>query len=419
MDSSFKAIPCIHRNSILASMSTLAIILLAQGCTRKTEAAAPPPPPHVSVANPAALDITEWDEYTGRLGAVESVDVRARISGYLDSIHFTDGQLVKKDDLLFVIDPRPFKAVLDAAQADAAQAASRLELAGNDHERAKKLIATGAISQEDFDTRAKAAQTAQATLLAARARIEQARLNVEFTEVRAPMAGRIGRHQASVGNLITGGAADSTTLTSIVAVNPIYCYFDISEQDYLKYLRLQQAKEAGVLSQGIEDAQVGLMDEEGFPHPAKIDFFDNQVDQGSGTLRGRAVIDNAALGLVPGVFVKIRMPGSAKHAAVLVPDRAVQTDQSDRFVLVVGEGNIIKSQRVTLGRRHDGLRIVTGGLTKADSIVVEGIQRARVGSPVTPDQTVIKLASEQAPPATAKPEPAVAAASVPWTGDTR
>ncbi|HVJ81962.1 MAG TPA: efflux RND transporter periplasmic adaptor subunit [Planctomycetia bacterium] len=389
--------PAVARGAGAAAF--LLIGLALAGCEKPVAAPPEPPPPAVGVAQPVRREIVEWDEYTGRLIAVESVDVRARISGYLDSIHFTDGQLVKKGDLLFVIDPRPFKAAFDAADADAKTAETRAELTNIELSRAKKLIQTKTISAEEYDARVKAAETAAATVLSAKARAEQARLNVEFTEVRAPMSGRISRHLTSVGNLIAGGSADSTVLAGIVAVDPIHCYFDISEQDYLKYLRLQKAKHSGALDQNGLEVHFGLLDENDFPHRARMNYVDNQIDRATGALRGRAVIDNSKLGLVPGVFVKLRIPGSAKRTAVLVPDKAVIADQSDRFVLVVGEKNVVKQQRVVLGRRHDGLRIVTSGLTGAESVIVEGLQRAKVGTPVAPEKTEIKVAATTPLPA--------------------
>lgn len=375
------------RTSLGLIVATIGFALV--GCGPKAVTVEAPPPPQVDVAKPLVQEIIEWDEYTGRLAAMESVDVRARISGYLDSIHFKDGQLVNKGDLLFVIDPRPFKAALAVAEAEATQAASRLELAKNDLERAKGLVENKAISREVYDTRAKNVDSASATLMAAKARSEQARLDLEFTEVRAPMSGRIGRHGISIGNVVSGGNPDSTLLANIVSVDSIYCYFDVSEQAYLKYLRLDKAGRRGDLRKEQSEVQVALLDESDFTHVGRMDFVDNQIDAQTGTLRGRAVLDNAALNLLPGVFVKVRIPGSAKYSAVMVPDRAIVADQSDRFVFVVGEGNIVKQQRITPGRLHNGMRIVNFGLKGDETVVISGIQRTRAGTPVMPEKTTL------------------------------
>jgi multidrug efflux system membrane fusion protein len=348
------------------------------------------------VAKPVVREIVEWDEYTGRLGAVESVDIRARVSGYLESIHFKDGQLVKKGETLFVIDPRPFTATLSAAQGDADAQGSRLELAKNDFERAKKLIESKAISQEDFDTRAKEADAASAALAAAKARIERARLDVEFTTVKAPMDGRIGRHQVSVGNLISGGTADSTVLTNIVTTDPIYCYFDVDEQAFLKYIRLIKAGQRQSSREYPTPVRIALQDETDFHRQGQMNFVDNQIDPLTGTLRGRAILENKDLALVPGVFVRLRMPASAPFRAVMIPDRAIGADQSDRFVFLVDEKNQVRQRVIALGRIFDGLRIVRSGLDGSETMVVDGIGRVRNGQVVSPELVPAEPTSQPA-----------------------
>jgi len=321
----------------------------------------------------------------------------------VEAIHFADGQLVKKGDLLFTLDPRPFKATLDALQGDALQAESRLALARNDLERAKKLIETKAISQEDFDTRAKTADASEATLAAAKGRTERARLDLEFTEVRAPMSGRIGRHLVSAGNLISGGSADSTILTNIVTLEPLYCYWDVSEQALLKYLRLNQAGLRQSSRVTPTPVRVALLDELEFTHPGHTNFIENQMDALTGTLRVRAVLDNAGLDLLPGVFVRVQVPASEEHRAILIPDRAISADQSERFVYVVGQGNVVRQRRILPGRLHEGLRIVTSGLDGEEAIVVDGLQRVRSGAPVNPQSVTLTLPVKDRSPAVKSP----------------
>ena len=274
------------------------------GCSGKPEGPAAPPPPEVDVARPIVREITEWDEYTGRLAAIDTVEVRPRVSGYLESVHFKEGQIVKKGDLLFVIDPRPFRAVLAAAEADVQGAQTRLELARNDAQRSEPLARTGAVSAEEFDRRSKAAVEAQATLDAAKARLDQAKLDVEFTEVRAPIDGRTSNYVVTVGNLVSGGSSggggQSTLLTTIVSLNPIHCYIDASEQDYLKYTRLAASGSRPSSRDVANPVRVSLADETDFSHEGTMDFVDNRIDPFTGTIRGRAVLNNPDGLLVPG-----------------------------------------------------------------------------------------------------------------------
>ena len=370
------------------------IALAGVGCNRSAPVAVEaPPPPAVTVARPLLRQAVEQDEYTGRLASVESVDVRARVGGYVDSIHFTDGQTVQKGDLLYVIDPRPYQAALNVALGEVKQAQSGLDLALSDFERAKGLVNTRALSKEDFDTRAKRAEAAAATLATADARATRAKLDVEFTEVRAPMAGRIARHLVSVGNLIAGGSADSTVLVNIVAADPIYAYFDIDEQAYLKYLRSGGNDKSSAVFQNASAVDMAVLGESGFSHRGTLNFVDNQIDNATGTLRARAVFENKGLNLSPGLFVKIRLAGSKSFQAVMLPDRALQADQSDRFVYVVGKDNVVKQQPVTPGRLYEGLRIITAGLDGSEQVIVDGVQRARSGAAVAPETTQLTAPS--------------------------
>ncbi|MCI0630814.1 MAG: efflux RND transporter periplasmic adaptor subunit [Phycisphaerales bacterium] len=365
------------------------------GCNRQPAPAAPPAPA-VDVAQPVVREVTEWDEYTGRLAAIDTVEVRPRVSGYLESVHFKEGQVVKKGDLLFVIDPRPFQAVLAAAEADVAGAQTRLELARNDAQRSENLVKTGAVSAEDFDRRSKAAVEAQASLDGAKARLDQARLDVEFTEVRAPIDGRTSNYAVTIGNLVSGGASgsgQSTLLTTIVSLNPIHCYIDASEQAYLRYTRLAASGSRPSSRDVANPVHVALADEADFRHEGSMDFVDNRIDPFTGTIRGRAVLDNSNGLLVPGLFVRLRLLGETRPGAVLVPDEAIGTDQSNRVVYVVDDQNIVALRTVVPGRLIDGLRVIRSGLDGSERVVVRGLQRVRPGAAVTPHLVNLETAA--------------------------
>ncbi|MGE0707368.1 MAG: efflux RND transporter periplasmic adaptor subunit [Planctomycetota bacterium] len=359
------------------------------GAAKPTAPPAPPAPP-VRVATPLVQELTLWDEYTGRLAARESVAVRARVGGCLDSIHFVDGQVVAQGELLFVIDPRPFQARLDAADAEVRRLESRLALARNDHERAARLARSDAISGEELDARTQAVDAATAELAGARARREQERLELEFTRVVAPMAGRVGRHLVSPGNLVSGGSNDATLLTTIEALAPVQAYFDVDERAFLRYAG--QATEHGQLA-GVRErqvpVQVGLADGEDFPFHAALDFVDNRLDERTGTLRGRALVSERDPRLLPGVFVRLRLPAGPPRRVVLVPDEAVGADQTERFVWVLDDQDQVSPRRVQLGRRVAGLRVIEAGLSGAERVVVRGVQRVRPGAKVTPQPVLI------------------------------
>jgi len=391
----------------------LAVAAGSAGCGESSAPA--PPPPEVDVALPIVREVTEWDEYTGRLSAIDSVDVRPRVSGYLESVHFKEGQLVKKGDLLFVIDPRPFRAVMAEAAADVRAAQTRLELARNDVQRIEELVPEGAVSAEEFDRRSKAAIEAQSTLDAARARLEEARLDVEFTEVRAPIAGRASNYAVTVGNLISGGSSgESTLLTTIVSLNPIYCYFDASEQDYLKYTRLAVSGKRPSSRDAANPVRVSLADETDFKHEGSMNFVDNRIDPSTGTIRGRAILNNPDGLLVPGQFVRLRLIGETRPGSVLVPDDALGTDQSNRVLYVVDDQNVVRLRTVTPGRLIDGLRVIRAGIDGSERIVVNGVQRVRPDAPVTPHLIALEQApgpanaDAPAPVASGPPRPAAA-----------
>jgi RND family efflux transporter MFP subunit len=336
------------------------------------------------VAHPVVREIVDWDEYTGRLAAVDSVDVRARVSGYLDEIKFKDGQIVNKGDVLFIIDPRPFKAILAAEEGDAQALSSKLAMARNDFERAKKLIESKAISQEDFDTRAKEAEAALASWEAAKAKIERARLDVEFTEVKAPLAGRIGRHHVSIGNLVSGGTDQSTVLTNIVTIDPIYCYFDVDERTVIRIRELIRAGKAKSARESEWPVYLGLGREDGFPFQGTINFVDNQINPKTGTLRVRAVFPNPKEQLSPGYFGRVRVPIGFPHQGLLVSDRAIDNDQGMKVVYLVNEKKEVVSRSVRLGQLHEGLREITDGLKADEQVVVKGIGQVRAGLIVDP-----------------------------------
>jgi RND family efflux transporter MFP subunit len=371
----------------LAPWLALASAVFLCGCARGP-AQSPPAPPRVEVSKPLVREVIDWDEYTGRLEAVENVEVRARVSGYLESIHFKDGSIVKKGDLLFVIDPRPYEAVAARARAERELAQARLELARKDLARAENLLKSSAISKEETDTRAAAVLQSEAQLAAAAAAINAADLDVEFTRVMAPVSGRIGRHLVSAGNLIDGGGPLSTLLTSIVSLDPIQCYFEADERSYLRYARLALSGKRASSRDARNPVHVQLADEEGFPHEGYMDFVDNQFDRSTNTMTARAVLPNPDLLLSPGVFVRIRLPGSGRYEAMLLPDEAISNDQAQQFVFVVNAAQKVEYREVTTGPMHDGLRAVREGLTPDDQVIVKGAQRVQAGMTVTAEPSV-------------------------------
>ena len=371
---------------------TLAIIISSCGSNEKPQ---PPPPPKVTVSKPLYREVTEWDEYVGRLEATDSVEVRARVSGYLQSVHFDEGEIVEKGQLLFVIDPRPFQAALNRAKGEMEQARARLDLAKSNYQRAKKLLDSNIISKETFDTRSTALEEARASWQASQAAVEEARLNLEFTEIKAPIRGRISRELVTEGNLINGGN-DGTLLTTIVSLDPIYCYFETDESSVLKYMRL--SRDGNRIGTGVNDTLVylSLSDEKGFPHKGKMDFIDNRIDPDTGTMTGRAVFPNPDQILVPGMFARVRLQGSKSYMAIQIPDEAIGTDQSQKYVLTVNDNNTVVYKRVEIGPVIDGLRVIRDGLTPDDLVIIKGLQRARPDSKVEPvtEQITMEKSSE-------------------------
>jgi len=361
-----------------------------------------PPPAKVKVVQPLVREITEWDEFTARLDAVDSVEIRPRVGGYLQAVNFQEGALVKKGDLLFSIDHRPYAATLRRAEADRALAESKLALARKNQARAGDLLKSHAISQEEADIRDSNLHQAEASLQEAEAAVEAARLDVEFTEVTAPISGRVGRKLVTEGNLITGGVgSQGTLLTTIVSLDPIYAYFDADEGSLLKYDKLAREGLRPSSRDYKNPVHVGLANEPGFPREGFMDFVDNQVDRGTGTILGRAVLPNPDLSLVPGLFARLRLPGSGQYKATLIPDQAVASDQSQKYVFVVDGENKAQYRPVEVGPIVDGLRVVRKGVTVADWVVIAGLQRARPGAVVDPQRDTISLPMPGTPEAQA------------------
>jgi len=346
-----------------------------------------PPPPQVSVAKVLERRVKDWDEFTGRMQAVETVEIRPRVSGYIDKVAFREGGQVKSGDLLFIIDPRPYQAEADRAAADLKRYKTSLDLARIELARVQRLKDSGAVSEEELDERKSTVAQAEANSAGSAAALEAARLNLNFTRVTSPIAGRVSRAEVTRGNLVTGGTNGGTLLTSVVSMDPMYLYFEGDEQAYLRYGQMARNGERPSSRDSANPVRVGLANEDGFPHTGKVDFVDNQLNPQTGTIRARAVLDNKDGMYTPGMFARVQLLGSSEYSAILIDDRAVNTDQNQKYVFVLGANNQVEYRRIKLGRVIDGLRIVREGLKAGDVIVVNGAQRAHPGLTVTP-QTV-------------------------------
>lgn len=418
----------------------LVIVGLLAGCSPGGPPPFKMPPPKVIVAQPLKQTVVEWDQYVGRVEPVEAVDIRARVSGYLLSTHFDEGQIAKAGDLLAVIDPRPFEADAKKAEADRAQAvaklatakagivqaeaelaaaAVRLELTKRTVARYRELAERKSVSQEDVDVKesdyseaiakrdaavakvgsVKAdASSAEAAIETASAQVTQAKLNLSYTRVISPITGRVGRRLVTEGNLISGGSAESTLLTTVVSLDPIHCYFDADEQAFLKYSRLSREGTRKSSREYRNPVYLSLADEQGqFPHKGHMDFVDNRLDRQTGTIRGRAIFSNADFALTPGLFARVRIPGSGSYEAVLIPDAAVETDQSDKFVYVVDDTATAHRKTVTLGPIVSGLRVIRSGLTGDEKIIIRGGQKVAPESKVNPEAGEIKAQENSLP----------------------
>jgi RND family efflux transporter MFP subunit len=369
-------------NRVVFSAFLLVIADLLIGCDGKPAASSAPAPPPVTVAQPLQKTITEWDEYTGRFAAVASVEVRARVSGFIDTVHFKDGQVVKQGDLLFVIDPRPYKLAVEQSTADVERAKAKLDLATLDVERAGPLVRNQTLTEREFDTRRSTQRDAAAQVASAQATLDQAKLNLEWTEVRAPIAGRISDTRVDAGNLISGGQVGATLLTVIVTIDPIRFVFDGSESDFLHFLRLSQKGTRPSSRDASNPVSVKLADESDYKHQGRMDFVDNAVNPKTGTIRARAIFENKDGLLTPGFFGRLRLYGG-QHDALLVPDNAIASDQSRKIVFTVADDGTVGTKLVELGPMVEGLRVILSGLAATDRIVIDGLQRARPGQKVT------------------------------------
>lgn len=387
-----------HAGRLVLVATGLSGLLILSGCEKGGQGAGgPPAAPQVVVSQPLKKNVQEWDEYTGRFAALEEVEIRARVSGYLTAVNFKDGQIVFKGDPLFTIDPRPYQAAADIARAGVAQGQASVQLAQRELDRARDLRQTQAVSQSVLDNRAQQLQNAQAQLLGAQAQVRAAELDLEFTSVKAPVTGRVSNHRVSVGNLVSGGSAQSTLLTTIVSLDPIQFYFDADQASYLRYVRQSRNGERVSSRDNPNPVILALPDEQGFVHKGHIDFVDNQIDDGTGTIRVRALFDNADMVLTPGMFARLRLVGRPNYDGLLLPDAAIGTDQNRRFVYVLDKDNKATYRGVTTGPLIDGLRVIRDGLVETDKVVVAGLQRVKPGAPVAPVEQPIQAASGATP----------------------
>lgn len=382
------------RAPLAVLMLNVAMAVALNACSSEAAGPAAPPPPEVGVARVLDREVAQWDGFTGRVAAVDAVELRPRVSGYIERIAYREGDEVARGQLLFVIDQRPYRAALARAEAELDRARSEAQLARSQGARAQVLIDAKAISREEFDARRAASAQGSAAVRAAEAAVAVARLDLQYTEVRSPIAGRAGRAMVTVGNL---AQADASVLTSVVSLDPMYVYFDADEQAYLRHAAQARAGGRAAMRNPV---RVGLADETGYPHAGTVDFVDNQVDPATGTVRARAVVPNPDRALTPGLFARVQLQGAAASRALLVDGKAVMTDQDRKYVYVLGPGNTAQRRDVTVGRDLDGLRVIASGLTAKDTVIVSGTQKVFFpGMPVAP-KTV-----PMTPPSPAKASP--------------
>ena len=367
-------------SSVLFSWFAAASLASAQG------GPAPPPPPQVTVAKPLVKDIVERTDFIGRFEAIDQVDIRARVSGYLDKVHFQDGTFVKAGDLLFTIDPRPYRNALEQAQSAVTSSQVRLEFAQSDLDRAEQLRRSGNITDQVYDQRRQAFLTAKAELDRAQAALRQAQLDVEFTQIKSPLSGRISRKLVSEGNLVN---ANETILTNVLSLDPIQFYFDVDERSFLAFSRQTHGGTNTSANGETNEVELTLTDERLGTRKGQLDFVDNRLDSASGTIRVRAVFENKDRFLTPGLFGRVTVGASDPYKGILLPDEAIGSDQDRRVVYVVGENNIVNLKPVRIGPRIDGYRVIRDGLTGNETVVVNGLVRARPGAPVTPQMTTL------------------------------
>lgn len=383
---------CVDTKEILKTVGAGLLLILGlsfPGCNRQPPQQAPPPPP-VTIAKPVQKEVVEWDEFTGRTDAVQMVDIRPRVSGYVDDITFKAGDMINQDDLLFVIDPRPYQAIYDQAVAGMRQAEANRQLNDANFQRASRLRSTNVTSKEEYDTSLAQKNQADAAFVSSQAQVAAAKLNLDFTQIKAPISGRISREQVTIGNLVQ---ADNTLLTNITSVDPIYAYFNVDERSVERYEELHKRR---VTIEQAVPVYLKLENETGFPHQGIIDFSNNQFDSGTGTLQVRGVFPNKDALLIPGAFVTVRVAGTARYQGILITDRAVISDQGKKLVLTVDANNVVQPRPVELGPVFEGLRIVRKGLQGDENVIINGVVNARPGSKVNPQPgDMNQFASEQ------------------------
>jgi len=368
--------------------SAVALAFLLAAC--RAPAPAAPPPPAVTAAPAIGRTVNEWDEFTGRIEAVGYVQVRPRVSGFIEKVTFTEGKEVKEGDVLFVIDQREYKDALDRAEAELTRAKTQAALAKSESERAEPLVAENAISREEYDARVSGSAEANASIQGAEAAVRTAKLNLEWTRVRAPISGRISRAEVTAGNVVQGGAPEPTLLTTIVSMDPVYVYFEGDEQAYLRYNQLARDGTRQSSRVARNPVRMGLANEQGYPHTGYVDFVDNQLNPNTGTIRARAVFSNKDRFFTPGLFARIQLLGSGKFDAVLVQDGAIGTDQDRKFVYVLKPDSTVEYRSVELGRIVDGLRVIRKGVVPDELVVINGLQRIRPGMKVNATVTTME-----------------------------
>ncbi|HCW3076950.1 TPA: efflux RND transporter periplasmic adaptor subunit [Enterobacter roggenkampii] len=379
-------------NSPLSALGAMLLSVLLVGCDNSVAQNAAPPAPAVSAADVVVKSISQWDSFNGRIEAVESVQLRPRVSGYIDKVNYTDGQEVKKGEVLFTIDDRTYRAALEQAQANLARAKTQASLAQSEANRTDKLINTHLVSREEWEQRRSAAVQAQADIRAAQAAVDAAQLNLDFTKVTAPIDGRASRALITSGNLVTAGDTASV-LTTLVSQKTVYVYFDVDESTYLHYQNLARSGQGASSNHTALPVEIGLTGEEGYPHQGKVDFLDNQLTPSTGTIRMRALLDNSQRQFTPGLFARVRLPGSAEFKATLIDDKAVLTDQDRKYVYIVDKEGKAQRRDITPGRLADGLRIVRQGLNPGDKVIVEGLQKVFMSGMPVNAKTVAMTAS--------------------------
>ena len=392
MSSNFSRATSASLRSYTGSWAVAAVFILA-ACQQETP---PMQTPQVTVAPAIQRVVDDWDEFTGHFEAVNSVEVRPRVGGFIQRVAFVEGAIVHQGDVLFVIDRRPYEAEVARSAAVLAQARTRGQLADVEAERAQKLVATQAISREELDARTSGRAEGTSAIRAAEASLRVAQLNLDWTVVRAPITGRVGRAEITTGNVVQAGPPSPTLLTTIVSLDPIYVYFDADEQAYLKYMAARSAGPKG------RTVLIGLADETGYAHEGKLDFVDNRVDGSAGTIRARAVLSNVNRTFTPGLFARVRLLGGARHPATMVQDQAIGTDQDRKFVLVLKSDNTLDYRPVSLGRVDDGLRIVQSGLQPGERVVINGLMRVRPGMKVAATNAAMVAEAPAAPARTAR-----------------